>query len=118
MKILHRKITSATSVIKVPAPLSKYFYIIDDIELKELTGMDANEAFESSSAEGTPGYNVKHLAWVAPKAEYEEALADQGYGTLELLDEEGDIFIGNLVHDRIYNIDEAEIEDILSDYEG
>lgn len=114
MKITHRTITAATSTAKIPAPLDKYFRIISDAELEQLTGMNAQEALEETSVEGTPGYNIKHLAWVAPIAKYEDALSDQGFGTVELVDEEGDVYLAFQVHDRVYAVDEDEVADALS----
>ncbi len=100
MKIIHSKITASTSVVKIPTPLDKYYKIISDQELADMTGYDDT----SSIAEEVPGYEVEHLAWVVPKEEYEDILSDNGLWEAELLKEGNHVFIGYVVRDRIYSI--------------
>lgn len=111
MKITHRSITAATASAKIPSPLDQYYRIISDAEFTEMTG----EEDTSSIVEDIPGYEVEHIAWVAPKPEYDEALSDAGLGIMELVKEGNRIFIGYVVHDRIYSVDEDEVFDIVND---
>lgn len=111
MKITVKKIEAATEVAKIPSPLDEYYRIISDEEFKEMVGDDDT----SSIVESIPGYDVEHLAWVAPKPEYDEALSDAGLWIMELVKEGNRIFIGYVVHDRIYSVDADEIFDIVSD---
>ena len=105
MKISYRKVTAATETAKIPAPFDKYYRIISDEEFKEMTGDDDT----SSIVEDIPGYTVKHLAWVAPKPEYDEALSNEGLWIMELVEDGDRTFIGYVVGDRVYMLDMSDI---------
>ena len=119
MKILHRKVNASSDIVEIPAdiveipaPLDKYYDIATDAEMYEITGMNAEELMDTS-AEDTPGYNVKHVAWVIAKPEYEEVLANSGLDGPELLDEDGRLFVGYQVRDRIYSVTEDDVLEAL-----
>lgn len=105
MKVSHRKITASTATAKIPAPFDEYYRIISDEEYKELTGDDDT----SSIVEDIPGYTVEHIAWVAPKPEYDEQLADQGLWVMELCRDGDREFLGYVVGDRVYMLDESDL---------
>ena len=115
MKITHRSITAATIPAKIPSPFDQYYRIISNAEFTEMTG----EEDTSSIVEDIPGYEVEHIAWVAPKPEYDEALSDAGIWIMELCKEGNDEFIGYVAGDRIYSLDMTDIErsGILDDEE-
>ena len=105
MKLSHRKITAATEVATIPAPFDQYYRIISDEEFKELTGEDDT----SSIVEDVPGYTVEHIAWMAPKPEYDEQLADAGLWVMELARDGDHIFPAYVVGDRVYMLDGSDL---------
>lgn len=106
MKIIKKKITASTDVVKIPAPLNKYYDIISDEEFEEMTGADPLPYI----CEEISGYDAKHLAYVIAKPEYEEQLANNGIDIVELVSEAGHApFLGYVVYDRLYAVT---IEDI------
>lgn len=106
MKISHRKITAATEVAKIPSPLDQVYDIASDAEVEEMTGYPGDEY----TCEEIDGYDVKHLAWAVAKPEYEDALANQGIDIVELVQEGTDVFLGYVVHDRLYAVEESDLE--------
>lgn len=105
---------TASAITKVPAPFDKYYQIMSDEEVEELTGEPAHP----SPCEDCEGYDVKSLCYLAPKKAYEDILFDNGIGDVELLREGNRIFVGYCVHDRVYSVDESELPEMREDVES
>ncbi len=105
MKITHRKINAASEVARIPAPLDRYYTIISDEDLVDLTGYDDT----SSIVEEIPGYDIEHIAWVSAKPKYFDQLADQNIDILELVREGNKLFLAYGIRDRVYSVDESDI---------
>lgn len=109
MKISRKKITAATYPnIAIPAPFDKYFMLVSDKEIEDMTGYPAHP----SPCEEAEGYNIKFYSYVVPKPEYEDKLADDGFDVIELVTSDWDpnkLMLAYVVGDRIYPFDESDI---------
>ena len=103
-----QSIKASTSAIKIPAPFDKYYTIISDEEVENLTG----EPAELSPCEECEGYGVIHLGYAQAKPEYMDYLSDMGIADVELLEAYGDVYLGYCVHDRIYPVELSDMPDI------
>ena len=97
--------------VHIPAEFEKYYDVISDRDLENLTGMEGSPY----PCEETKGYDCRHVAWLAAKEEYADALMDNGLEFVELMDENGYVFVGQCVGDRIYPVDIQEVERCCDD---
>lgn len=109
MKISKKKITAATSPkVTIPAPFDKYFMLVSDKEIEDMTGYPAHP----SPCEEAEGYNVKCYSYVVPKPEYEDKLSDDGFDVIELVTSDWDpnkLMLAYVVGDRIYPFEESDL---------
>lgn len=63
------------------------------------------------SVEDNEAYGIKHLAWLLANPECRDVLADSGYDLVEVVSEDGDVFLG-IGGDRIMDVTN-EVVDIL-----
>ena len=116
MKITKKTITAAKSTKKIPAPFDKYYHLISDKEVEDLTGVDASRP---SPCEETKGYDVEFISYAAANEEYEDYLSNDGLDIVELVKLDGkNIKLCYVVGDRIYEVAESDLpeEDGLFDF--
>lgn len=79
--------------------IDKYF---DRVDAKFICDNAGYEPEDLISADDLAGYDGDHIAWLVPKPEYEYVLGN--FSILELLEEDGELFISETSHDQIYDI--------------
>ena len=107
MKVTKRPIQAATSTIVIPEPFDKFYEVMSDQEVEELTGYPAHP----SPCEDCEGYEIEHIAYLQPKSEFFDELSDKGIADVELLREGDKTFVGYMVRDRIYSVGTEELPD-------
>ena len=99
--------------VKIPEPFDKYYDVIAPAELIKYHGYKDEQDVKDSGADGkyvfygvedNPYYKAKHIAWLLAKPEYRETL--NPYDSVELAKEGEDIFLADIVADRIYNVND------------
>lgn len=96
---------------------SKYYYVASDQYLLDYTGCANMDVFNDfGNCEDLIGYDAKHIAWLIAKDDYIDKLSEDGYDLVELCEEGGRQFIGMIIHDRLYDIDD-DIISLLDYYE-
>lgn len=80
---------------------SKYYQEISIEKLADLCGMDVEDI---ASVDNLPAYDAEHVAWLIAKPEYMDML--DCYESIELVREGGETFLGDVVADRLYNVDD------------
>ena len=101
----------ASAQIAIPQPFNKYYKLITDEQLASETGYEDEDGI--SPCEAMPGYDIKHISWVKARPEYFDLLADNGLEYVELVNEDGHIFLGYTVGDRVYSVDINEVENCI-----
>lgn len=107
--------TAGNASFRIPSPFDKYYELMSEKDLEDLTGVDAGDY----PCEECEGYDVKHLAWAVARPKYEDALADQGIDIVELVKEDGKLFLGYVVNDVIesVSIDDLDAAGLFDDYD-
>lgn len=90
----------------------KYFKRVSTKTICEMSGYEPDELARADQLEA---YDAKHVAWLVPKDEYADWLSD--FGMCELVNEGGDIFIGQCSHDRLFDITD-EIQEAIDYHEN
>ena len=105
---------TASAGSKIPVPLNKYYRVATKSDLDEWFG-DIDE--DKSPCEECEGYDAKNVGWAIAKDKYADALGDDGIDIVELVKfgKDNEIKLAYVVHDRIYTIDEDDIERIIDE---
>lgn len=115
MKIRHRKITASSNKasVKIPAPFDKYYRIASDQDVIDYCG---DSDLHPTPCEEAEGYDVKHISYVLPKPEYEDALAYNAVDVVELVTsgQEDKPMLAYTVNERLYPVDMYDLHDIVN----
>lgn len=79
---------------------NEYYDEISEEELLDQFGLTDPE--DLISCEDIYSYDLKHVAWLEAKPEYEEILATDGYDVVELADNNGNLELVTTTSDDIY----------------
>lgn len=113
MKISHRKITASSNKasVKIPAPFDKYYRIASDQDVIDYCG---DSDLHPTPCEEAEGYDVKHISYVLPKPEYEDALADNAVDVVELITSgwQEEPQLAYTVGEEIYPVDMMDLQGI------
>lgn len=83
---------------------NEYYDEISEEELLDQFGL--NDSEDLISCEDIYSYDLKHVAWLEAKPEYEEVLAADGYDVVELADNNGNLELVTTTSDDIYPVEE------------
>lgn len=94
-------IESSTKVIRSSAEtwIDNYFNRVDTVFICRNAGYEPEDLI---SVDDIDEYDGDHVAWLVPKPEYTDVLDD--FGIIELVDEDGELFISQTSHDEVYDI--------------
>lgn len=86
-----------TSRVQIPAEFKEYYTVVSDEELEDLIGSDSRPY----PCEEIEGYECNHIAWLSAKNKYIDSLSNNALDIVELIDEAGNIFVGQCIGNRI-----------------
>ena len=105
MKIYVKAANSSSFTNQIPVEFRKYYRVLPDAEFENITGEDSMPY----PCEDLDGYDCKHLAWLCAKDDYIDDLSNNALDIVELIDEAGDIFVGQRIGDMICPVDIEEV---------
>lgn len=92
-------------VITIPSPFNKIYFIVDDLGDEELEGF---------KPEGIQYSDVEFIAPIRAKAKYNDVLSDNGMEWLGLYSNGGNLFIGQVVAGRLYNVEDDILDEVAN----
>lgn len=114
---MKRYIRASNSSLEAGNPLLKYYDLYEDDEsFMRDVGLSAEENVGFEIGSSLPGYEDYVLvAHAVAKDKYAEALGEDGYDIVDVYDHDGELTLGLVIGERLYDIGE-DIEYTLEAY--